>query len=218
MKPNNDTPRTNAKISIDGIEPMVHADFARQLERELASAKAALVNCEAQFQAQVQKTLDEMHRSDALRAAIETVPSAGLFTQAGPYFQPPFRYSIGAIWGSGEGAEKLLDIRGWGHLTGGGAHNLPAEQAAKIQDEIGEHLAQLLNASWPKSARCALAGGCAGDLGSSPKAGEYWQHQTAGRVKLIKKWNEREWIVEDARGHRQPRFLELMWPLKTVIK
>lgn len=74
-----------------------------------------------------------------------------LFGLAGPYFLPPFRYSIGSIWGSGAGAEKVLDIRGWGHLTGAGAHNLPAEQAEKIQDEIGEHIARLLNGSWPNS-------------------------------------------------------------------
>ena len=80
-------------------------------------------------------------------------PVADLFGLACPYFRPPFRYEIGSIWGSGEGAEKLLDIRGWGHLTGGGGHNLPAEQAAKIQDEIGEHIARLLNASWPNIRR-----------------------------------------------------------------
>ncbi len=82
-------------------------------------------------------------------AAQKAVATGDLFGLAAPYFRPPFRYEIGSIWGSGPGAEKLLDIRGWGHLTGGGAHNLPADKAAKIQAEIGEHIARLLNASWP---------------------------------------------------------------------
>lgn len=30
----------------------------------------------------------------------------------------------------------VLLLRGWGHLTGGGAMNLPFERAAKIQDEF----------------------------------------------------------------------------------
>lgn len=73
-----------------------------------------------------------------------------MFDKAKIYFEPPFRYSCGAIWGSGDGAEKLLDVRGWGHLTGGGAHGLPEAKAAEIQDEIGEHIAKLLTANWPK--------------------------------------------------------------------
>lgn len=77
-------------------------------------------------------------------------PRPRMFEKAKPYFCPPFRYDSGMIWGSGEGGERMIDIRGWGHLTGTGAHNLPADKAAEIQDEIGEHLAQLLNANWPK--------------------------------------------------------------------
>ncbi len=30
----------------------------------------------------------------------------------------------------------FIRIRGWGNLTGIGAHNLPAEEAAKIQDNL----------------------------------------------------------------------------------
>jgi hypothetical protein len=37
-----DTPRTDAQIYTDGQDPMVHADFARELERELQEAQAKL--------------------------------------------------------------------------------------------------------------------------------------------------------------------------------
>ncbi len=73
-----------------------------------------------------------------------------MFEKAKGYFQPPFRHVSGMIWGSGENGERMLDIRGWGHLTGQCAHALDPDKAAEIQDEIGDHIAQLLNANWPK--------------------------------------------------------------------
>lgn len=35
-------------------------------------------------------------------------------------------------------------IRGWGHLTGCGALNLPDHEAAKIQDDFGEWIVKKL--------------------------------------------------------------------------
>lgn len=72
--------------------------------------------------------------------------SGDLFGLAAPYFKPPFKYMHGTIW---DATSKVVDMRGWGHLTGGGAHGLPHDKAAKIQDQLGEHLAQLMNAHWP---------------------------------------------------------------------
>ena len=41
---------------------------------------------------------------------------------------------------------EFITIRGWGNLTGVGAHNLPAEQAAKIQDDFANWIIwKLLN-------------------------------------------------------------------------
>jgi hypothetical protein len=34
----------------------------------------------------------------------------------------------------GHGRMHVADVRGWGHLTGGGACNFPPEKAAEIQD------------------------------------------------------------------------------------
>ena len=34
----------------------------------------------------------------------------------------------------------LITIRGWGNLTGVGAHNFPAEKAEKIQDDFVQYL------------------------------------------------------------------------------
>ncbi len=41
--------------------------------------------------------------------------------------------------------DKLfIDIRGWGHLTGCGALNLPSDVAAKIQDDFGKFIVEKL--------------------------------------------------------------------------
>jgi len=36
-------------------------------------------------------------------------------------------------------------IRGWGNLTGTGAHNLKEEEAANIQDTFAEYIVEQLN-------------------------------------------------------------------------
>ena len=41
--------------------------------------------------------------------------------------------------------EPIICMRGWGMLCGPGGHNLPAEQAAKIQDSFKEYIIQRLN-------------------------------------------------------------------------
>lgn len=46
-----------------------------------------------------------------------------------------------------KGTMRLCDLRGWGHLTGGGAWNLPTDEAAKIQDAIGHALAEAFQAA-----------------------------------------------------------------------
>lgn len=40
-------------------------------------------------------------------------------------------------------ADNLLRLRGWGHLTGGGALNLSKEEAEKLQDALGSLLTKL---------------------------------------------------------------------------
>lgn len=39
---------------------------------------------------------------------------------------------------------NIMVLRGWGHLTGCGALNLPSEEAAKIQDDFGEWIVKKL--------------------------------------------------------------------------
>ena len=43
------------------------------------------------------------------------------------------------------GEEKAMRIRGWGHLTGGCGLCLPSNEAARIQDEFGQWIAETLN-------------------------------------------------------------------------
>lgn len=42
---------------------------------------------------------------------------------------------------------KVLDIRGWGYLTGGGGLKLEEKVASKMQDELGEKVTHWLNAT-----------------------------------------------------------------------
>lgn len=39
----------------------------------------------------------------------------------------------------------LIDIRGWGYLTGTGGLNLPEEEAINIQDTLAEYIVKQLN-------------------------------------------------------------------------
>ena len=48
----------------------------------------------------------------------------------GPWSFAPNKHQVAVF----AGQMKICDIRGWGHLTGGGALNLPLEEAASIQD------------------------------------------------------------------------------------
>ena len=47
--------------------------------------------------------------------------------------------------------------------------------------------------------------------GSSPSKGDIYKHPNIGYVELVRKWNDREWVVEEvATKRRSLRFLELM--------
>lgn len=61
------------------------------------------------------------------------------------YFRAPFTYDSDDQSIFDANGTKVLDVRGWGHLTGRGACNLSNDVAMCIQDNFGEHVAQLLN-------------------------------------------------------------------------
>ena len=54
-----------------------------------------------------------------------------------------FRHEDGFILDNDH--NKLILIRGWGNLTGIGAHNLPVEEAANIQDTFADFIVERLN-------------------------------------------------------------------------
>lgn len=71
-----------------------------------------------------------------------------MFDLAKPYFAPPFRYEPEGQKIFDSAGTLVVDVRAWGHLTGQGAHALPHDKAAEIQDQTGEHLAKLMNRHW----------------------------------------------------------------------
>ena len=63
-------------------------------------------------------------------------------------WKPPFRYNMDGQWIEDSKGQRMLDMRGWGYLTGKGSESLGMDEdaAAKIQDNIGKRTAELLNA------------------------------------------------------------------------
>jgi hypothetical protein len=63
-------------------------------------------------------------------------------------WQPPFRYNMDGQWIEDSKGHRMLDMRGWGYLTGKGSEALgmDVDAAAKIQDNIGKRTVELLNA------------------------------------------------------------------------
>lgn len=76
--------------------------------------------------------------------------SGQLFTLARPYWKPPFSYDRDSQAIYDVDTNIVADIRGWGRLTGRGcdALKLSDGHAEAVQNELGEHLALLLNAAW----------------------------------------------------------------------
>ncbi len=63
-------------------------------------------------------------------------------------FKPPFRYETFGTQILDSRGQRIVDVRGWGYLTGkGGGLGLDEDQAEKIQDRIGEQVAAALNDS-----------------------------------------------------------------------
>ena len=84
----------------------------------------------------------------AQRPAQPVVATGPLFALARPYWKPPFRYEPEGTCIFDADGSKILDVRGWGHLTGACAWRMPVAEAERIHDQLGRHLALVLNAAW----------------------------------------------------------------------
>lgn len=71
---------------------------------------------------------------------------------------PPFRYHEGGQWIEDSKGQRLLDLRGWGFLTGKNALAMEENAAAQLQDKVGRHVTELLNAD-TKECRTLTPGG-----------------------------------------------------------
>ena len=79
-----------------------------------------------------------------------TVTSAGTVsddTASPPYspWVPPFSYNYEGQWIEDSQGQRLMDVRGWGLLTGKGSLGMMEETAARIQDAIGLRVTGLMN-------------------------------------------------------------------------
>lgn len=74
-------------------------------------------------------------------------PQVKPFDSYAPYlpWSPPFHHECGCIFDSQQ--RKVLDVRGWGFLTGQGigGKGLDHDVAAKVQDDLGKRIAALMN-------------------------------------------------------------------------
>lgn len=66
------------------------------------------------------------------------------------YWKPPFRYNPEASAVYDAKGNMVLDVRGWGFLTGRGSMALPQDKAMQIQDQLGIFLANVATLNWPK--------------------------------------------------------------------
>lgn len=69
------------------------------------------------------------------------------------YWTPPFRYYPTGVAVLDANGENVADVGGWKHLTDKGSHSLSFEEAERIQDALGDHIAYALNATWPKEVK-----------------------------------------------------------------
>jgi len=61
-------------------------------------------------------------------------------------FKPPFKYDADGQCIFDSIGNMIVDVRGWGFLTGkGGGKGYKREKAANIQDGIGRRIAQIMN-------------------------------------------------------------------------
>ena len=60
-------------------------------------------------------------------------------------FKPPFKYDADGQCIFDSAGNMIVDVRGWGFLTGKGAKAYKQEKAMKIQDGIGRRIAQIMN-------------------------------------------------------------------------
>ena len=74
-------------------------------------------------------------------------------------WKPPFRYNPDTQWIEDSNGQRLLEIRGWGYLTGRGHGGLgmDGDKAASIQDAIGQRVAELMNVDQEANSRLIVA-------------------------------------------------------------
>ena len=68
-------------------------------------------------------------------------------------YEPPFRLDPNVGWIFDTNGMHVLDVRGWGALTGN-PHRIPEDKACDVQDAFGEKVCRVLNAGWRPAGHC----------------------------------------------------------------
>jgi hypothetical protein len=129
----------------------------------LIDAQNVVRKCRAQFEFYRQQHLEKnppdtvkAERNQILRDMCDTVlPEIAGVATTGPKIlsHGPFKYwprsQKISHWVEDFGDMTVIDIRGWGYLTGGAALKMDPDQARAEQDAFGEWVAALLNSTMP---------------------------------------------------------------------
>jgi hypothetical protein len=77
------------------------------------------------------------------------VATSDLLGLPSKYWEAPFRYDVNGSCILDKKGAMIVDIRGYGYLTGKGSLGLSDRHACYVQDQLGEAIARLVNAAWP---------------------------------------------------------------------
>ena len=125
---------------------MVERRAANRRRLALASNRKRFTARDAEDVAGLSGSIQNHNKDEAMPEAIKT--NAGNFAP----WKAPFKYNSAGQWIEDTNGERMLDMRGWGFLTGKGsaALGLDETEAARLQDEAGRKVAELMNADSAK--------------------------------------------------------------------
>ena len=109
-------------------------------EESIESNQSRIMHTECR---QVHRKCEDAHRKGKGQVKLSVSKSASAKGYAP--FKPPFKYDADGQCIFDSAGNMIVDVRGWGFLTGKGAKAYKQEKAMNIQDGIGRRIAQIMN-------------------------------------------------------------------------